>query len=246
MRHLFLDFFGTLVNYSDSRAGQRHDATHASMCKFGATGDELTTIAAWSDAFVQLNQETAADLREFSMDEVSRRALVQLLGREPEHAEIVEGTASHMADWERGVVPIPGMADALRELGQTFHLTIVSNTHNADVVPRQLAAIGAAGQISNIVTSLEVGFRKPHPAVYRAALDRADAEPGQVIFVGDTWDADFDGPRGHGMEAVLVSPTPRDGVPEGRRVSSVLELPDLLSFRYPSTRPLGTRAAGAA
>lgn len=230
MRHLFLDFFGTLVNYSDSRVEQGYDATHASMRALGSTGDEQQTERAWSDAFHQLNQETDVDQREFSMEEVSRRALVQLLDREPDDAEISQGTTSHMADWELGVVLIPGMADTLRELSRTFTLTIVSNTHNAAVVPRQLAAMAATEHITHIVTSLEVGFRKPHPAIYRAALNRADAAADEVIFVGDTWLADFDGPRANGMDAVLVAASPRDGVPENRRVSSVLELPSLLGI----------------
>ncbi|WP_181397308.1 HAD family hydrolase [Cryobacterium arcticum] len=243
MRHLFLDFFGTLVDYSDSRAGQGYTDTHASMLALGATGAEHETATAWLQAFHQLNDEATDDMREFSMEELSRRAIVRLLGREPDAAEIADGAASNMADWERGVVLIPGMAQTLQELSQSFTLTIVSNTHSASVVPRQLGAMGAAGSISHIVTSLEVGYRKPHPAIYQAALELAEAKAEQVIFVGDTWDADFDGPRAQGMEAVLVHPDARDGVPETRRVTSVLELPDLLAFRYPSTRPLGTRGA---
>jgi putative hydrolase of the HAD superfamily len=241
MRHLFLDFFGTLVNYADSRTGQGYADTHASMRAFGAAGTEQETADAWLAAFHQLNEESDVDHREFTMEDLSRRAIGRLLGREPDPAEIAEGAASNMADWERGVVLIPGMAETLRELGQMFTLTIVSNTHSASVVPRQLAAMGATDLIANIVTSLEVGYRKPHTAIYQAALDRADADPARVIFVGDTWDADFDGPRAHGMEAVLVSADPRDGVPETRRVASVLDLPDLLSFRYPSTRPQTSR-----
>lgn len=244
MRHLFLDFFGTLVGYSDSRAGQGYTDTHASMQALGATGAEHETAAAWLQAFHQLNDETNDELREFSMEELSRRAIVALLDREPDAAEIAHGAASNMADWERGVVLIPGMAQTLQDLSRDFTLTIVSNTHSATVVPRQLGAMGAAGSITHILTSLAVGFRKPHSAIYHAALELADAEPGQVIFVGDTREADFDGPRAHGMEAVLVSPTARDGVPETRRINSVLELPDLLSFRYPSTRPLDTRGLG--
>ncbi|WEO76333.1 HAD family hydrolase [Cryobacterium sp. SO2] len=246
MRHLFLDFFGTLVNYADSRAGQGYADTHASMLALGARGTEQETATAWLDAFHQLNAESDTDHREFTMEELSRRAIVRLVGREPDAAEIAHGATSNMADWERGVVLIPGMAETLKELGQTFTLTIVSNTHSASVVPRQLAAMGATDLIANIVTSLEVGFRKPHSAIYQAALDRAEADPARVIFVGDTWDADFDGPRAHGMEAVLVAAAPRDGVPETRRVSSVLDLPDLLSFRYPSTRPVSTRPRGVA
>jgi len=246
MRHLFLDFFGTLVNYADSRAGQGYAATHASMLALGGRGTEQETAVAWLDAFHQLNKESDIDHREFTMEELSRRAIVLLLGREPDATEIAEGAASNMEDWERGVVLIPGMAQTLKELGQTFTLTIVSNTHSASVVPRQLAAMGATEHIAHIVTSLEVGYRKPHSQIYRAALERADADPARVIFVGDTWDADFEGPRAHGMEAVLVAASPRDGVPETRRVASVLDLPDLLSFRYPSTRPQSTHSGGNA
>lgn len=52
--------------------------------------------------------------------------------------------------------------------------------------------------------SFEIGAIKPEPAIYRAMCDALACSPPEVLFVGDTEDADFDGPRAFGMRAVLL------------------------------------------
>ena len=54
------------------------------------------------------------------------------------------------------------------------------------------------------VTSAARAARKPHPGIYAVAVESLDVDPRQVLFVGDSWEADVRGPRRRGMAAVHV------------------------------------------
>ena len=92
-------------------------------------------------------------------------------------------------------------------------LGLVSNTswspamHDAD-----LARFGMLEYLPVRVYSSVFGMVKPHPTIYRQALDRLDVAPAQAVFVGDKLAVDIAGPQKIGMRAVLiVSPLPCRG-----------------------------------
>jgi putative hydrolase of the HAD superfamily len=54
------------------------------------------------------------------------------------------------------------------------------------------------------VTSSEVGFDKPQPEIFMAALEKAHVKPEESIYVGDQYHLDIVGARGVGIKAVLI------------------------------------------
>lgn len=80
-----------------------------------------------------------------------------------------------------------------------------------------------------VVTSFEVGWRKPHPAIYRAALHELRADPAAAVLVGDTYRADHQGPTRAGIRALLIDPHHRAPVPDEARLASVFALPARLA-----------------
>lgn len=54
------------------------------------------------------------------------------------------------------------------------------------------------------VLSFEVGARKPDPAIFSAACQQLRCQPRDVLFVGDSKRADYEGPLAFGMSACLV------------------------------------------
>ena len=102
---------------------------------------------------------------------------------------------------------------------------MVSNTNQADLVPGHLAAMGIDRYLDAVVTSVEVGWRKPHPAIYAAALGRLEISPASAVFVGDTYEADYAGPVAAGMAAFLIDPERRHDIPAARRLESLADLP---------------------
>jgi putative hydrolase of the HAD superfamily len=68
-----------------------------------------------------------------------------------------------------------------------------------------LEGCGLGGAVDVVVTSARAGARKPHPRIYAHTLDRCGGvAPGDVVFVGDTWEPDVVGPISAGMRAVHV------------------------------------------
>lgn len=64
--------------------------------------------------------------------------------------------------------------------------------------------LGLEHYLDFCVTSFEVGNDKPHPGIFLAALEKAQAEPQEAIHVGDQYDIDVMGARGVGMIAILL------------------------------------------
>lgn len=67
-----------------------------------------------------------------------------------------------------------------------------------------IEAAGLTGATDIVVSSAWVGARKPHPRIYDHMLDQMGVEPDSVLFVGDTWSCDVEGPTAAGMRPVYI------------------------------------------
>jgi len=78
----------------------------------------------------------------------------------------------------------------------------------------------------------DIGASKPHPDMFRAALQQADVAAGAIVHVGDDPEHDIRGAREVGMHTVWVN-TRRKSWPGGaradREISNLQQLPDAIS-----------------
>lgn len=97
----------------------------------------------------------------------------------------------------------PEVPEVLRALAaQGYRLGIISNwTSTLEETCRRL---GLACFCTVIVASAMVGYAKPHPRIFQAALDRAGVRPEQALYIGDRYDTDVAGARAAGMDALLL------------------------------------------
>ena len=100
----------------------------------------------------------------------------------------------------------PGAADVLAALhDRGLRLGLVSNAFwGVDVIRAMLDRDGLLPYLDMVLCSSAVGVRKPHPAIYRTALDGLDVEPAATVFIGDRLLEDVAGPRRLGMRAILT------------------------------------------
>lgn len=63
---------------------------------------------------------------------------------------------------------------------------------------------GLDGTVDVVVSSAWVGARKPHPRIYAHTLDLVGVAPDDVLFVGDTWACDVEGPRAAGLRTMYL------------------------------------------
>jgi HAD superfamily hydrolase (TIGR01509 family) len=96
---------------------------------------------------------------------------------------------------------LPGTREVLQRLGSRYRLAVISNADGkiADV----LKACGIADCFATITDSGIVGYEKPHPAIFQAAMKALSADAGESLYVGDVYSVDYFGATRAGMQAVL-------------------------------------------
>lgn len=236
MTVILFDFFGTLVDYSPAHTGQDHARSHDLLRLFGADLALADYLAAWSNTWQDFERRSDRDDREFSVTDAGTEFLTGALGRPPLGAEVEAFVAAYISEWNAGVTYPAGTIDCVRDLARDHRLAVVTNTHQPDLVPNHLDAMGLLPLFEAVVTSVEVGWRKPHPVIYATALDALGVDAASAVFVGDTYTPDFVGPEEVGITAFLIDPHRRATVPEDRRLTSVVDLPSRLEARLQAGR----------
>lgn len=94
-------------------------------------------------------------------------------------------------------------------------------------LPRLLDDLGLANRFQSIVYAADVGFEKPDPRIFTAALEELGTAPEETLHVGDRKRQDVEGALAVGMGALLVVRRPRGALPAGA-IPSLDQLPALL------------------
>ena len=121
----------------------------------------------------------------------------------------------------------PDTPAALARLrGAGFRLGAVSNSDGR--VEEALKAAGILDQFEVVIDSRLVGFEKPDPRIFQAALDLLDASPAESLYVGDIYEVDVLGARGAGLDVILLDPAGNHAGRDVRTARSIAEVADLL------------------
>jgi len=220
--YVFFDFFGTLADYDPSI----HPEVNAPLAFARRVASDISRVesdARWQRAWDELDAQAARTGREFSMEQVARRYW-RSIGSPPLRSGGIEQLVDEYLDaWTANVAPAAHALECVTDLASDHTLAVVSNTHDPRLVPRLIRRFGLLPAIGDVTTSVDVGWRKPHRAIFEAALRRHSVDARDVVFVGDNWAADIEGPRAVGMSAVYVGhPT------DSRAGVSLTDLPDVV------------------
>lgn len=93
------------------------------------------------------------------------------------------------------------MLKGLKELG--LYVAAVSNTASVFQVFHTLEEYGVRQYFDDVTLSSVVGYRKPHPNIFKIALCQAQLPASECAFVGDTISRDVVGPRKMGFGKVF-------------------------------------------
>lgn len=134
------------------------------------------------------------------------------------HTQLV--TATRMSEnWNQ---IRPGTREALQSLAKRYRIAVISNADGK--IEEVLIKTHIADCFATITDSGIVGYEKPHPAIFEAALQAMNTKPAESLYVGDVYSVDYMGAIGAGMEALLFDVSgayKNDGFP---RVESLREL----------------------
>ncbi len=136
--------------------------------------------------------------------------------------ELVQNTQKS-ANWDQ---ILPDTRKALDRIAARYRIAVISNADGK--IENVLSRCGIADCFESITDSGIVGFEKPRPEIFDAALRAMNARPDESLYVGDVYSVDYVGARNARMQAVLfdVSGAYRDR--QEPRVESVEELEEWL------------------
>jgi HAD superfamily hydrolase (TIGR01509 family) len=123
---------------------------------------------------------------------------------------------------------VPPTLNALRAAG--LRLAIVSNWD--DSLTSHCDDLGLTPFFETIVGSLAVGYEKPDPRIFQAALDRLGLSAHQVIHVGDIYPSDVVGARRAGITPVLIDRYDLQPEADCLRVHSLTDIVPLVSASH--------------
>jgi putative hydrolase of the HAD superfamily len=197
-RAVVFDFYGTLARWADS-----HLSNYTAV--FAAHGYALSDRAL--EAYFA--RYDGVEHREHSINEVTYERWVR-------HRLTDLTTACGVAPEEQHVV-----MDALRASDHGSMLAYPEAAATLRMIRRGGLGIGVCSNwgwelnaylrqvelghlVDASVTSARAGARKPHPSIYVQTSTLLGVDPKDVVFVGDSWVPDVEGPRRLGMTPVHV------------------------------------------
>jgi putative hydrolase of the HAD superfamily len=157
------------------------------------------------------------------------KALMLRVGApEPEHERLMRHVGKGFGDitlWSRVLPETPPFLAKLRAQG--YYLGVISNS--IGTMEQQLGRVNLAHYFNAIFDSALVGVEKPHPEIFRVALERAGVKAGETVFVGDTNATDMGGAYLAGLRGVLIDRVGAYPHAESPRITSLPELQRFLT-----------------
>jgi len=230
IKAVFFDLYNTLVGFDPPR-----EETEAKILKeLGVEVDPRSLLRPISSADDFIYKEHARR----SLGKRSKEETVELYseyhgiilkeaGIEPSW-ELITGILKNWLKADYKMVLFDDVVPALDQLKERgLVLGLISNV-DRDITPLY-QELGLANWLGVVVTSQEVGFNKPDPQIFRAALRKAKLRPIEALYVGDQPQIDVVGANGAGMVGILID---RNGlfteVPDSSRISSLTQVVEYL------------------
>jgi putative hydrolase of the HAD superfamily len=221
---VFFDVDFTLIHPGPRFQGVGY---HASCARHGIDVDLARFDQAVAGAAAVL--DAAAEVYDHELYLTYTRRIIELMGGEGSALDAV--AREIYDDWAEHehfslYDDVPAALSLLRQRG--MRIGLISNSHRP--LDSFQSHFELDGLISVAVSSSEHGVLKPHPGIFRRALDLMDVEASDAVMVGDSLTHDVIGARQAGMRGILLErgascASPLDGI---EVIRSLAELPDLL------------------
>jgi 2-haloacid dehalogenase len=177
VRTCVFDAYGTVFDFASAAAGCRD-----------MVGDKVERLTAlWRDKQLQYTWLRALQDRHADFWQVTGDALDFAL----ETLDLKQvGLRDRLMNLYLTLAAFPEVPEVLRRL-RTAGLTTAILSNGSPSMLQAVVANAGIGDLLDLVLSVEeIGVYKPHPRVYRLAVDRLSTAPGDILFLSsNAWDA---------------------------------------------------------
>ena len=200
------DLFNTLIT-TDLEA--LNEAMHRLTESLGQSGFQLEL-----DSFKKAYRESAIRFMNEARQEGKEThnsfwicSALAALGHEvaPDDASISRAVEAYFSTFFDYCRVIPGTLEMLTRLKEIYRLGLLSNFTHAPAVTGLLDKLGLAPFFDTVLVSGEIGYRKPHPLVFKMLVENLGYENDQIVYVGDSLDPDVQGAIRAGLKPIWMT-----------------------------------------
>jgi len=211
-----IDVGGTL--WPNSWPVRKEDAVGRRLrIRAAMPGIEPATVEALADDLIESSRpgdeaRTISTENLVSINSPAEKLIAGCLGRSglPADADTIRRLRRAMSiPVSDRMKPLPGAVELLATIHQLGMRTIIaSNTYwrDAESYWEDFRLLGMAEHVDDIVTSVDAGHLKPHPAVFEMAMHRSGAAAERCLVIGNREENDIQPALKLGMRAILVYP----------------------------------------
>lgn len=240
---LLFDLVGTLVDEA-SDYESLDAAMEAARSRFGLRAEATELSGDFNLAFMEILRaepepgEEGEPAEVVPFEQAAKEvfaAVMEVRGIEVTEADVQWWWGTFVAVQRRLVRAHPDALDALRWARRHGHRVWVITDADPYFLTDVLPSTGLPDLWEGAVTAEDAGEPKPHPAVFRAALDRAGVPPVGAVMVGDSYERDILGARAAGIHrGVLLDRHRARTVDDVPVITSLSALPAALARVAPS------------
>lgn len=235
-RAVLFDFCDTLVHFDAERLPlveiDNQPTRSTAWAIYQTIGPEATVsfdafFACLKTVTAEIASQRDVDHREVTSQERFRRVR-ERLGLSTSPGEAARLVDTHMTRLAHALVTPTHHLDVVASLAGRYRLGIITNFDHAPTVREVLVRDGLDPHFHTVIISAEMGWRKPHRALFEAATTRMEVAADEAVFVGDNFALDVLGARDAGLDAIWYRRGPERARQGHRAIADLAELPRLL------------------
>lgn len=205
IRAVFFDLYFTLIRYDPPQEELEANA----LKEFGINTDPNV----FGKPMVIANEFVVQEIARRSLSKRSKeetialyaqfqRTVLKEAGIEADE-KLILAMLAKMQQFKTKLVLFDDVVPTLKELKRRgLILGLISNVERD--LTATLKELELPSWLDIVVTSLDAGFSKPQPEIFKEAVRRAGVQPSQAVYVGDQYQIDCVGAEGASIKGILL------------------------------------------
>lgn len=200
------DLFNTLIIAEPHILGEAMRRLINSLRQSGLALDNEQFKKSYKEAALGFIEKAQKDGRE-THNRFWISAALQSQGYDifPDDARIAKAVDNYFSAFFLHCHLIPGTKEMLSILRDIYRLGLLTNFTHGPAAREIIDKLGLGPFFDVVLISGELGFRKPHPLVFRQLIEHLGVEKDQILYVGDDPEPDITGAQKAGLQPVLTT-----------------------------------------
>ena len=215
------DLFNTLITVEPQALDEAENRLIRSLRQSGLSLEKDRFKQAHREAALRFIQETQKDGREthnrFWISAALKSHGYSIPSHDPRIASAVDAYFSAFLNYCHR---IPGTREMLSTLRDSYRLGLLSNFTHAPAAMEIIDVVRLTSFFDAVLISGSLGYRKPHPLVFRKLIEQLGVEKHEVLYVGDDPEPDITGAQQAGIKPVWTTYVRDQNIPPAPGVLS--------------------------